>query len=187
MTAWQGLLLGTGYVIKEPTGVCARAQGIIASVPDGDRHADPGNVKCPGPCLGDRVVDPAVDAAGVRGSGTEQVTGSAEPRGKRGPVGLGQIVVVRDGWLPFLCGGHCIAGELLDKGPQGNLPGPGPGELLNVAWWHPLYQSRPSASKGAGLTTLAQRVTRSPSNAAHASACGAPPDAPQTANCSQPR
>src|SRR6202042_514732 len=97
MAAGQGVLLGAGNVINEPAGVRARAQGILSSVPDGDRHVDLRDVECPGTGLGDRVVDPAVDAVGVHGPGAGQVTGSAEPRGQRGPVGRGQVIVVRDG------------------------------------------------------------------------------------------
>jgi hypothetical protein len=68
------------------------------------------------------VVDSAVDAAGVRGPGAEQVTGGAESRGERGPLASGQLIVVRDRRLPVLRGGHRIAGELLDNGPQGDFP-----------------------------------------------------------------
>ena len=87
---------------------------------------------------GDCVVDPALDAAGVRGPGSEQVTRGAESRGERGPIASGQVIVVRNGRLPVLRGGDRIAGELLDKGPQGDLPGLGTGELRNVARWHPV-------------------------------------------------
>src|ERR1017187_7435526 len=50
----------------------------------------------------------------------------------------------------------------------------------------PANQSRPGAPKGAGPTTLAQQVTRRGSIAAQASACGAPPEPPQTANLPHP-
>ncbi len=46
----------------------------------------------------------------------------------------------------------------------------------------PANQSRPSASLGASPTNTDVRVTRPPSSAAQARACGPPPDRPTTAN-----
>jgi hypothetical protein len=63
-----------------------------------------------------------------------------------------------------------IAGELLDHGRPAASPAWARVNSSTLPGCIPLYQSRPSASKGAGPTTLAQRVTRLPSRAAYASA-----------------
>ncbi len=61
------------------------------------------------------------------------MTRSGELRGQCCAVGFGQLVVVRDGQLPVRHGSHRIAGELFDERAVGALPGPGTGELLDVA------------------------------------------------------
>ena len=51
----------------------------------------------------------------------------------------------------------------------------------------PSVHARPSASYGATPAIVAAARTRSGSNAAHASACGPPPDQPIVRNRSAPR
>ena len=50
----------------------------------------------------------------------------------------------------------------------------------------PSLQSSPAASLGATPASVAAARTRSPSNAAHASACGPPPDQPVVTHSSAP-
>ena len=81
-----------------------------------------------------------------------------------------------------------MGGPTMSEWPEGwfrdgQAPDKGGDPTVNI----PASQSRPSASKGAGLTALAQRVMRSPTSAAQARACGPPPEAPQIAKRSQPR
>ncbi len=174
-----------GHMVGEPAPMGKRDHGVLGALPDGDRDPDGAQLEAPVADKRQVIVEPAPDP-GPDGIAEQRRTVLREVAVQGGPINGtdSSSPSISATWsaltsrspAPKASRKTCSA-----AGSEAAAP--------NSSWFSgaiPSSQSRSSASYGATLAIVATPATRSGSSAAHASACGPPPDQPMTNSRSSP-